>query len=175
MSLYIQVPTAILKQYIYDFSHSTLRPVVQIRSGMSWLLWLCQSVKAAYMSAGETHHSCHVAKTTLLGFQRAVSSGFHLLWQCSVYHLAPEAPFLGVYWWGPRQFWSRLSSLGYGSASGPTLKKPCAMYGGMPNKYDFHLGHLMRSLYTSHIWYFFLTHFNRDDVFKQAETPTATF
>ena len=38
-------------------------------------------------------------------------------------------PFLGECWWGLKHFWSCHASLGYGPASRPTLKKPCAILG----------------------------------------------
>ena len=54
--------------------------------------------------------------------QGAVPPGFNPLRRGWVYRPAPEAPRKGECRRGPRHFWNCLRALGYGPATGPTLK-----------------------------------------------------
>ena len=74
-------------------------------------------VACCTVRSGVFHHWIHH-----LWPQGAFPPGFNPLRRGWVYRPAPEAPRKGECRRGPRHFWNCLSRLGYGPATGPTLK-----------------------------------------------------
>ena len=74
-------------------------------------------VACCTVRSGVFHHWIHH-----LWPQGAVPPGFNPLRRGWVYRPAPEAPRKGECRRGPRHFWNCLSRLGFGPATGPTLK-----------------------------------------------------
>ena len=94
-------------------------------------------VACCTVRSGVFHHWIHH-----LWPQGAVPPGFNPLRRGWVYRPAPEAPRKGECRRGPRHFWNCLSRLGFGPATGPTLKTALC-----------HIRTLVgRRINTAHVW-----------------------
>ena len=101
------------------------------------------------MGTGKPAFMSHMLKSALHEPQWPIPPGSN---RVIVWYL--RCPFFMKFWWGSRHFWSHLACLGYGLASGPTLKKVLSytpLVGGTNDKYTgtWHMYTEKRDLYFS--------------------------